>query len=672
MEKEINSGNRISSQEYPKKEFQEEAFDINKIYETLKRRRRILFSVAFFVFSLGVFNTINQRIKNPIFKGEFSLLISDPIKNDNESMTKNRLFSNVGDTQRVDVSTLIEVLKSPSLLSEIASKYNLTFKDLSGSIKINSVFNKAGKARGVLEISVESNDPKKLKLILNELSTAYINASVKERQKRLLDGINFLSTQEPTIKQNVISLQDELQKLRKKHKFIVPEENLEKTYDIRQRLARRKLIFKEDSNLVLSLEEKLDKDFEIKPAVQREYEEIILKLDYAITNLELLTAAKENFKLSLAQTSVPWKVIYPPTVGSKPIKPSISFNLATSLVFAFLVGAAAALTRERFDYVYHDVEEINKSFDLPVLGNIPYYSALVDLRGSKKNILKVLEDPFSNNQEDSEEENLKIKNYESFSIQEAFRNLYTNLKFIDDKKKSHSFLISSSIPAEGKSILNIILAKTIADLGLKVLLIDCDLRKSQVHQRLGMNNLKGFTDLFFDKNYLWENAVQPVKNCKNLSVITSGSKIIDPVRILSSEKTKNIINEISNSEKYDYVIYDAPPVYTFPDASYIAKNIDGLLLMISLNQVDKDIPIKVVDKLKLSGVDIFGIVANSSKYIPLDKSSISYYYSSYYDSSENDKKDINDKIDSKLVSKLNDLKDKLVKKIKKFVKWMDA
>ena len=186
-----------------------------------------------------------------------------------------------------------------------------------------------------------------------------------------------------------------------------------------------------------------------------------------------------------------------------------------------------------------------------------------------------------------------------------------------------------------------------------------------------MNNLKGFTDLFFDKNYLWEDAVQPVKNCKNLSVITSGSKIIDPVRILSSEKTKNIINEISNSEKYDYVIYDAPPVYTFPDASYIAKNIDGLLLMISLNQVDKDIPIKVVDKLKLSGVDIFGIVANSSKYIPLDKSSISYYYSSYYDSSENDKKDINNKIDSKLVSKLNDFKDKLLKKLKKLLNgWM--
>ena len=186
MEKEINSGNRISSQKYPKKEFQEELFDITEIFETLKRRRRILLSVAFFVFSFGVFNTIYQRINNPIFKGIFSLLISDPIKNDNDSITKNRLFSNVGDTQRVDISTLIEVLKSPSLLSEIASKYNLTFKDLSGSIKINSVFNKAGKARGVLEISAESNDPKKLKLILNDLSTAYINASVKERDKKII------------------------------------------------------------------------------------------------------------------------------------------------------------------------------------------------------------------------------------------------------------------------------------------------------------------------------------------------------------------------------------------------------------------------------------------------------------------------------------------------------
>ena len=671
MEKEINSKNINLNKDYQEKDFQDETIDINKIFETLKRRKRILFSFAFFVFSLGVLNTINQRIKNPIFRGDFALLISDPIEN-SSSLEKDSFFSKaVVGTQKIDISTLTEVLKSPRLLSEIASKYNLTHKKLAKSININSVFNRAGRAKGALKVSVELNDPKKLELILDDLSIAYIKASVNERQKRLIDGLDFISSQEPEIIENINSIRNELLNLRKKHKFILPAENIRKTETIKERLAKAKLVFKEDSNLVVSLQEKLEKDFETKPEIQREYEEIETELQYAFSNLEMLTSAKEDYKLALAQTSVPWKIINPPFVGYRPIKPSIPFNFATSLIFGLIIGVAAALIREKFDYVYHDIEEIKKSLKLPILGNIPYYSAFVDLRGSKKNILKVLEDPFSNNQKDYEEENIQIKNYESFAIQEAFRNLYTNIKFIDDKKKSHSLLISSSIPAEGKSILNIILAKTIADLGLKVLLIDCDLRKSQIHQRLGMNNLKGFTDLFFEKNYLWEDAVQPVKDCKNLSVITSGSKILDPVRILTSEKLKNIINEISNSEKYDYVIYDAPPVFTFPDASYISKNIDGMLLMISLNQVPKDIPIKVSDKLKISGIDILGLVANSSKYIPADKSSISYYYDSYYASSEEDKKDLKNKTNSKLVSKLYDFKDKLVEKIKKIAKWID-
>ncbi len=671
MEKKISTENQILNEEYHRKEFQEESFDFKKIYEALIRRKRILFLVTFFVFSLGAINTIHQRIKNPIFKGTFSLLIADPIENSSSTNSNNSFLSAMSNKQAVDISTLIEVLRSPSLLEQIAFKYNLTTKSLGDLIDINSVFNKSGKASGVLKVSAELNDPKKLKILLDELSNIYINASREERQKRLIDGLDFISSQEPALKRNVLSIQNELLNLRKKYKFIYPEENSRRTDNLRQRLSQAKLTFKEDSNLVLSLEEKLRKDFELKPEVQKEYEEIEYRLQYAITSLELLTAAKEEFKLSLAQANVPWKIINPTIVGSKPIKPSISYNLATSFIFAFFLGSVAALLRERFDYVYHNVDEIGKSLSLPILGNIPYCSALVDLRGSKKNILKVLEDPFSNKQKDIEEENIKIKNYESFAIQEAFRNLYTNIKFIDDKKKSHSLLISSSIPAEGKSILNIMLAKTIADLGLKVLLIDCDLRKPQIHQRLGMNNLKGFTDLFFEKNYSWEDAIQPVKNCVNMSVITSGSKIIDPVRILSSEKIKNIIDEISNSEKYDYVIYDAPPIFSFPDASYVSKNIDGIILMVSLNQVPKDIPIKVLDKLKLSGIDILGIVTNSSKYIPLDKSSISYYYSSYYESYEDNDKYINNKIDSKLVSKLKDFYEKLFERIKKIVKWID-
>ena len=218
MEKEINSKNINSNKNYQEKDFQDETIDINKIFETLKRRKRILFSFVFFVFSLGVLNTINQRIKNPIFKGDFALLISDPIDN-SSSLGKAGFFSKaVVGTQEIDISTLTEVLKSPRLLSEIASKYNMTHKSLAKSININSVFNRAGKAKGALKVSVELNDPKKLELVLDELSLAYIKASVNERQKRLIDGLDFISSQEPEIIENINSIRNELLNLRKKHK----------------------------------------------------------------------------------------------------------------------------------------------------------------------------------------------------------------------------------------------------------------------------------------------------------------------------------------------------------------------------------------------------------------------------------------------------------------------
>ena len=77
---------------------------------------------------------------------------------------------------------------------------------------------------------------------------------------------------------------------------------------------------------------------------------------------------------------------------------------------------------------------------------------------------------------------------ERFFYQEAFRNLYTSIRFLDGSKKVKTILLSSSLPKEGKTLINIVLAKTIADLGVKVLLIDADMRKSQVHYRLGLNN----------------------------------------------------------------------------------------------------------------------------------------------------------------------------------------
>ena len=82
--------------------------------------------------------------------------------------------------------------------------------------------------------------------------------------------------------------------------------------------------------------------------------------------------------------------------------------------------------------------------------------------------------------------------------------------------------MTSSIAAEGKSLLNIILAKTFADSGQRVLLIDADLRKPQLHTRLGMNNLRGLSNILTDKNLSWEDVVIQLPNNRNFNLITAG------------------------------------------------------------------------------------------------------------------------------------------------------
>ncbi len=670
MEKRLEPKNTKSLEEYNFQKNIDQNFDVKEIFESLLRRKKLLLLTASLVFSLGLVNTIYQRIRNPIFRGTFSLLISDPISN-KISDIENNFASALTGQQTIDISTLVEVLKSPSVLSDVASKYNLSPSSLSRSINFTPVVNKSGKAKGVLKISIDSNDPKKLNNLLFDVSNTFINASIMERQKKLVDGISFLSTQEPLLIKEVNIIQNELLNLREKYKFIEPQENFEKTQILRERLAKAKAIYKEDSNLVLSLEEKLGKAFEMDPEVQREYDEIILKLEYALSSIESLTRAKEDFQLSLAQSNIPWKIIGPPLVGSTPIKPSLPLSFVTYLVAGILFGSILALIRDRLDYVFHDEDEVKKLSNIPIIASIPYYSALQGIRENSKNILKIMEDPSSKNKKDKEE-NIKDKNYESFIIQEAFRNFYTNVRSIDDKKKTNSLLLTSSLPSEGKSLLNIILAKTIADLGLNVLLIDCDLRKPQVHQRLGINNLKGFSDLFYDNKYLWTNALQPVKNYKNWDVITSGTKIIDPIRILSSEKLKILMNDISSADKYDFVIYDSPPALAFSDSILLSKQVDAVMLAISLNNVSKDIPLKVIERFNSSGIDVMGLVTNQIKYTSfVEESNSSYYknYSAYYDSDNDEEVDINS--DSNLILKMRNFKDKILDFLSKASNWLD-
>ena len=212
---------------------------------------------------------------------------------------------------------------------------------------------------------------------------------------------------------------------------------------------------------------------------------------------------------------------------------------------------------------------------------------------------------------DQSNEEIKNEQYERFFYQEAFRNLYTSIRFLDTDKNLKSIVLTSSLPAEGKSLINILFAKTLSDLGEKVLLIDADLRKPTLHTKLGINNLKGLSNLLTNKELSTSKVIQKIPGNKNWSVLTAGIKPPDPTRLLSSKRLKDLINELE--DEFDLVLFDTPPVSHMSDAILVSKNTSGIILLVTLFATDRKIPLDSLNRIKSSNSPILGFVSNLQK-----------------------------------------------------------
>ncbi len=222
-----------------------------------------------------------------------------------------------------------------------------------------------------------------------------------------------------------------------------------------------------------------------------------------------------------------------------------------------------------------------------------------------------------------DQDSRREQRYQRFFYQEAFRNLFTSIRFLNSDRPLRTIAITSSLPAEGKSLVNVLLAKTLSEMGQRVLLIDADLRKPQMHTRLGLNNLRGLSNLLAEDGQHWREVVQSFPGHDNWSVITAGRRPPDPARLLSSQRMHALVQELANGGDFDLVLFDTPPVLGLADASLVAEHCDGLMLLVSLNRVDRGLPKESVARIRTSGAPLLGIVTNAIK---ADKQSDGYGY----------------------------------------------
>ncbi len=372
----------------------------------------------------------------------------------------------------------------------------------------------------------------------------------------------------------------------------------------------------------LQEEAQLKTIFQSKPQLIREYEEIKQKLKIANDNVASLIQAKENYLLEIAQKSVPWRVISPPQVSNIPSSPSIPRNLGLGMFLGLVAGAGAALLRDKFDPVFHNPLEVEEDLKETLLGHIPHVEFFKGVRENRRFVIDELDlkmDPSSPSGSTDVSNELKrtntpnqISGYQRFFYQEAFRNLFTSLRFLNSDQPLRSVVLTSSVHSEGKSLLIVLLAKTLAEMGKRVLLIDADLRKPQMHYRLGLNNLLGLSNVLAEENCNWQDAIQQVKNYPTWSVITAGTRPPDPPRLLSSSRMHQVAQEISQSDLFDLVIYDTPPILGLADSVLVAEHVDGLIMLVSLNRVDRDLAKAAVKRIRSSSVtSLLGLVTNS-------------------------------------------------------------
>ena len=367
----------------------------------------------------------------------------------------------------------------------------------------------------------------------------------------------------------------------------------------------------------------LNQQFLQQPGLIKQYEALKQRLDIAKQNLAGLVSAREKFQLEMAQRTVPWRVIAEPTINTDPIKPSVPRNLALGTILGLVAGAAAGLLRDRMDHVFHNAGEVKDDLGLPLLGHIPHVKFFQRVREDKRFLLRELDKSVSS---EEDPDAAKQQRYQRFFYQEAFRNLFTSIRFLNSDQPLRSIALTSSLPAEGKSLVNVLLAKTLSEMGQRVLLIDGDLRKPQIHMRLGLNNLSGLSNVLTEDEHTWRDAIQTVPGYDNWSVLTAGRRPPDPTRLLSSNRMRSLVNELEQSGQFDLVLFDSPPVLGLADASLIAENCDGLMLLVSLDRVDRSLPKESLSRIRSSGASLLGVVTNALK---PEKASSIYGYGKY-------------------------------------------
>lgn len=297
---------------------------------------------------------------------------------------------------------------------------------------------------------------------------------------------------------------------------------------------------------------------------------IAASLTTAVEDLETRDDQQQSpVKLSRVKDALP---------STTAVSPNVTINLAVGGAIGLALGLVFAVTRALLDNRVRTARDIEALTDRPLIGAIPFDPK------AKERPLILEADPHN-------------------TRSESFRALRTNLQFLE-MDGGHSFVITSSLPSEGKSTTTLNLALALADAGKRVALIDCDLRKPKVAEYLGTEGGAGLTDVLIGRARVADVMLPWGK--RPLYVLPAGKVPPNPSELLGSKQMGQLLDALS--KEFDVVLCDAPPLLPVTDAAILSRSTSGAIVVVSAGRTTTNQLGGALDALETVGAKVAGMV----------------------------------------------------------------
>jgi polysaccharide biosynthesis transport protein len=295
----------------------------------------------------------------------------------------------------------------------------------------------------------------------------------------------------------------------------------------------------------------------------------------------------------------------------RPVFPNIPLSLLLAFLFSTVVAVGAALLTDILDSTVRDPGQIKRELGTEVVGSLPVVKSWRGrfLAPGKGGVGDAFTRPGHRSGQTS-------------AYEEAVRTLRDSVLLSDLRRRPRNLLVTSATPREGKTTTTLHLAIAHSQQNRKTLLIDADLRRPSIHDRLGLSNERGFSTVL-NSNITWRELVQTPTDFPNLDVLVAG-----PASRRAADRIGGALESLLTDadRDYDLVLVDSAPLLGFAEPLQIAALVDAVLVVTLAGQTNRNALASVLNSLRRLNANVAGVALNEVRQDMSDR----YYYYGYY------------------------------------------